>query len=92
MNKIVSVVILDNYLGDPSDPDLIVVQLIDAWLNTEHGKWVREHSVSMQYQFADDDQYHIGLSYILTANFTEANALLYKLKYGINNERYLGNK
>ena len=81
MDKIVSVVILDNYLGDPSDPDLIVVQLIDVWLNTEQGRWVRDHSVSMQYQFVDDDQYHIGLSYILTANFTEANALLYKLKY-----------
>lgn len=92
MNNIVSVVIIDSYLGDPSDPDLIVLQLIDVWLNTEHGKWVQEHAVSIQYELTDSDQYHMGLSYILSAQFTEANALLYRLRYGINNERYLGNK
>lgn len=93
MDNIVTVTIIDSYLGDPSDPDLIVLQLIDAWLNTEQGQWVKEHSQSIHYNFNDSDDYHIGLSYILSAEFTEANALLYKLRYGKHNgQRYMGNK
>jgi hypothetical protein len=84
MDNLIAVVVDDARLGDPSDPDLIVLQLIDDWFSTAKGKWVKAHADKVYYSLdSHDDDHSFGLSYKLIAEFTEADAMIYKLQYGL---------
>lgn len=70
-------------VGDVEDPEIYLGAVAYDWLQTEHGKYVKEKAADMTYHQAPlvNDGYY-GFQYYITALFEDADAVIYKLKWG----------
>ena len=67
-------------LGDVDDPEIYLGAVAYDWFQTEHGAWVKEHSIDMVYN-QNIDYTSYGYAYYITATFKDEDALIYKLKW-----------
>jgi hypothetical protein len=68
-------------VGDVEDPEIYLGAVAYDWLQTEHGKYVKEKARDLAYHQAIRS-YDYGYQYIITALFEDAEAVIYKLKFG----------
>jgi len=68
-------------VGDVEDPEIYLGAVAYDWLQSEHGKYVKEKATDLTYiQNIDYSSY--GYAYYITATFDDAEAVIYKLKWG----------
>jgi hypothetical protein len=68
-------------VGDVEDPDLYLGAVAWDWLQSEHGKYVKEKACDLAYhRYINSATY--GYSFNITALFEEEEAIIYKLKFG----------
>jgi len=68
-------------IGDVEDPEIYLGAASYDWLQTEHGKYVKEKARDLTYhQKINYASY--GYSYQITALFEDEEAVIYKLKFG----------
>jgi hypothetical protein len=67
-------------LGDVDDPEIYLGAVAYDWFQTEHGAWVKEHSLDMVYH-QNIEYTSFGYAYHITATFKDEDALIYKLKW-----------
>ena len=70
-------------VGDVEDPEIYLGAVAYDWLQTEHGKYVKEKASDLTYHSAPMS-YDYGFQYYITAVFEESDALVYKLKWPDN--------
>ena len=70
-------------VGDVDDPEIYLGAVAYDWLQTEHGKYVKEKATDLTYSQAPlmNDGYY-GFQYFITALFEDEEAVIYKLKFG----------
>lgn len=70
-------------VGDVEDPEIYLGAVAHDWLQTEHGKYVKEKAQDLMYNQAPlmNDGYY-GFQYYITAAFEDEDAVIYKLKWG----------
>jgi hypothetical protein len=70
-------------VGDVEDPEIYLGAVAHNWLQTEHGKYVKEKAQDLMYNQAPlmNDGYY-GFQYYITAAFEDEEAVIYKLKFG----------
>jgi hypothetical protein len=70
-------------VGDVEDPEIYLGAVAHDWLQTEHGKYVKEKAQDLMYNQAPlmNDGYY-GFQYYITAAFEDEEAVIYKLKFG----------
>lgn len=70
-------------VGDVEDPEIYLGAVAYDWLQTEHGKYVKEKATDLTYNQAPliNDGYY-GFQYSITALFEDEEAVIYKLKWG----------
>jgi hypothetical protein len=71
-------------VGDVEDPEIYLGAASYDWLQTEHGKYVKEKARDLTYhqKFPADGTYYYGYQYFITALFEDEEAVIYKLKWG----------
>jgi hypothetical protein len=67
-------------IGDVDDPEIYLGAVAYDWFQTEHGAWVKQHSVDMVYH-QNIEYASFGYAYHITATFKDEDALIYKLKW-----------
>ena len=67
-------------LGDVEDPEVYLGAVAWDWFGTEHGAWVKAHATEMTYH-QSVDPFSYGYAYNITATFSDADAMIYKLKW-----------
>jgi hypothetical protein len=75
------VVVYSFSLSDVEDPDLYAAEPLLDWQNSESGKWVMKHSVSMPVWHRHMDQLQYCYKYLITAEFTDKDYTFWCLKY-----------
>lgn len=79
----IKIVVKELTLGDVDDPEVYLGAVAWDWLQTEHGKWCKEHATDLVYhQFIDHMTY--GYKYYIKATFNDEDGLIYKLKWANN--------
>jgi len=68
-------------VGDVEDPEIYLGAVAYDWLQTEHGKYVKEKAQDLTYHQAPMS-HDYGFQYFITALFEDAEAVIYKLKFG----------
>jgi hypothetical protein len=68
-------------LGDVEDPDIYAAEPIWAWQQSAAGCWVMEHAVEKPYWTRRTDYQSYGYEFKIIARLSEADAVLFKLKY-----------
>ena len=68
-------------VGDVEDPEIYLGAVAYDWLQSEHGKYVKEKAKDLTYQSAPMS-YDYGYQYYITAVFEDEEAVIYKLKWG----------
>jgi len=68
-------------VGDVEDPEIYLGAVAYDWLQTEHGKYVKEKATDLAYHQAPMS-HDYGFQYFITAQFEDAEAVIYKLKFG----------
>jgi hypothetical protein len=70
-------------VGDVEDPEIYLGAVAHDWLQSEHGKYVKEKAKDLMYHQAPlaNDGYY-GFQYYITAAFEDEDAVIYKLKWG----------
>jgi hypothetical protein len=71
-------------VGDVEDPDIYLGAVAHDWLQTDHGKYVKEKARDLTYNqvpFTMNEGYY-GYIYNITAVFEDEEAVIYKLKFG----------
>ena len=68
-------------VGDVEDPEIYLGAVAYDWLQTEHGKYVKEKATDLTYNQAPMI-HDYGYQYSITALFEDAEAVIYKLKFG----------
>ncbi len=68
-------------VGDVEDPEIYLGAVAYDWLQTEHGKYVKEKARDLTY-IRNIDYASYGYAYYITALFDDAEAVIYKLKWG----------
>lgn len=69
-------------VGDVEDPEIYLGAVAHDWLQTEHGKYVKEKARDLTYNLAQVDYDYYGFQYYITALFEDEEAVIYKLKFG----------
>jgi hypothetical protein len=69
-------------VGDVEDPEIYLGAVAHDWLQTEHGKYVKEKARDLMYNQAHINDGYFGFQYYITAVFEDAEAVIYKLKFG----------
>jgi hypothetical protein len=70
-------------VGDVEDPDIYLGAVSYDWLQTDHGKYVKEKARDLTYhQIQPGSDYYYGYQYNITAVFEDEEAVIYKLKFG----------
>lgn len=70
-------------VGDVEDPDIYLGAVSYDWLQTDHGKYVKEKARDLTYhQIQPSADYYYGYQYNITAVFEDEEAVIYKLKFG----------
>lgn len=67
-------------MGDVEDPELFAAEPIYKWQQTEHGKWVMDHSLDSVFHTAPNPDY-FGYQIVITATFTDQDYMMYRLKW-----------
>ena len=68
-------------VGDVEDPEIYLGAVAYDWLQTDHGKYVKEKAKDLTYQSAPMS-IDYGYQYFITAVFEDEEAVIYKLKFG----------
>ena len=68
-------------MGDNDDPEIYAAQPIWEWQQTEHGKYVMEHSNPRPMWLHNYDYTYYGNVYIIKAYFTPEQLTYYKLRF-----------
>ena len=68
-------------VGDVEDPEIYLGAVAYDWLQTEHGKYVKEKATDLTYHSAPMS-HDYGFQYSITAVFEDEDAVIYKLKFG----------
>ena len=68
-------------VGDVEDPEIYLGAVAHDWLQTEHGKYVKEKAKDLTYHRAPIS-HDYGYQYSITALFENEEAVIYKLKFG----------
>lgn len=68
-------------VGDVEDPEIYLGAVAYDWLQTEHGKYVKEKATDLTYNQAHMS-HDYGFQYFITALFEDEEAVIYKLKFG----------
>ena len=66
-------------MNDVEDPEIYVAQPIYEWQQSEHGKWVMQHSKDPQYHMYTDYQ-TFGYNVVITAHITPKRWTEYVLR------------
>lgn len=83
------VVLYTTRVSDSSDVDLLMLPIINSFMESEKFLWLSERDVIMKYRFHDTFDYYHTVDFV--AEFEdEVVEFMYKLKFG--NEEYLDNK
>ena len=69
-------------VGDVEDPEIYLGAVAHDWLQTEHGKYVKEKAKDLMYNQARINDGYFGFQYYITATFEDEDAVIYKLKWG----------
>lgn len=69
-------------VGDVEDPEIYLGAVAYDWLQTEHGKYVKEKATDLTYNQSSIPNDFYGYSYYITALFEDEEAVIYKLKFG----------
>lgn len=69
-------------VGDVEDPEVYLGAVAYDWLQTEHGKYVKEKAKDLTYNQAPLNDGYYGFQYYITALFEDEEAVIYKLKFG----------
>jgi hypothetical protein len=67
-------------VGDVEDPDIYLGAAVWDWLQTEHGKWVKEHASNLTWNQTIDHR-SLGYVYKITGTLSEEDAFVYKLQW-----------
>jgi hypothetical protein len=68
-------------VGDVEDPEIYLGAVAYDWLQTDHGKYVKEKATDLTYHSAPMS-HDYGFQYSIVAVFEDADAVIYKLKWG----------
>lgn len=68
-------------VGDVEDPEIYLGAVAYDWLQSEHGKYVKEKAKDLTYHQAPMSTDY-GYQYSITALFEDEEAVIYKLKFG----------
>lgn len=69
-------------VGDVEDPEIYLGAVAHDWLQTDHGKYVKEKAKDLMYNQAHINDGYYGFQYYITAAFEDEEAVIYKLKFG----------
>lgn len=70
-------------IGDVEDPEIYLGAVAYDWLQTDHGKYVKEQARDLVYNQAPFHAMgNYGYQYYITALFEDEDAVMYKLKFG----------
>jgi len=69
-------------VGDVEDPEIYLGAVAHDWLQTDHGKYVKEKAKDLMYNQAHINDGYFGFQYYITALFEDEDAVIYKLKWG----------
>jgi hypothetical protein len=67
-------------LGDVEDPEIYLGAVAWDWLQTDHGRWCKEHATDLVYHQSVNHMTY-GYTYYIKATFDDDIALIYKLKW-----------
>lgn len=68
-------------MGDVEDPVLYAGFPLGEWQNSESGKWVMEHAIETPTWHLTHNPYNFGHVVYVTADFKDADATFFKLKF-----------
>lgn len=68
-------------IGDVEDPEIYLGAVAYDWLQSEHGKYVKEKAKDLTYH-RQINYSSYGYSFKITAVFEDSEAVIYKLKWG----------
>ena len=68
-------------MGDVEDPALYAGFPLGEWQNSEAGKWVTEHAIETPSWHLTHSPHNFGYVVYVTANFKDADATFFKLKF-----------
>lgn len=68
-------------LSDVDEPDLYAAAHINEWLQTESGRWVKEHAIGDLTTTSFLDFGYMGRKFRITAKFEDKDATYFLLKY-----------
>jgi hypothetical protein len=71
-------------MGDVEDPYLYAAFPLHEWEQTEHGKWIMEHSLDQPTFYCDHDPAHYGYRVAIYAVLGDRDLTYFELKYGGN--------
>jgi hypothetical protein len=77
----IKVVVKTLKVGDVEDPEIYLGAVAYDWLQSEHGKYVKEKATDLTYH-QQIEYASYGYSYYITALFEDEEAVIYKLKFG----------
>ena len=80
-NNVMKKVIVHKFnMGDVEDPQLFAAEPIYKWQQTDHGKWVMEHSIDSVFHTRPSPEYY-GYEIAIQATFTDIDYMTYRLKW-----------
>jgi hypothetical protein len=72
------------FLGDCDDVEIYAAHPIYEWLQTDAGKWCKEHSKDLHW-LTGHDQVSYGYRISIIGTLKEEDATFYNLKWGMSN-------
>jgi hypothetical protein len=76
------IVFKELYIGDVEDPQLYAAFPLYEWEKSEHGNWVMNHAIEEPVWHTFIDQNSLGYKVRVTGRLTEADEIIYHLKFG----------
>jgi len=77
----IRIVVKELNVGDVEDPELYLGVAWGDFAQTEQGKWIMNHGKDLIYH-QDIDHSIFSYKYTITGEFTDEDALFFKLKWG----------
>lgn len=69
------------YMADVDDPIIYAAEPLIKWEKSPIGKWVKDNATNVTWHLIPD-LLTFGHKFIITAEFNEPEALIFKLKWG----------
>ena len=70
-------------MGDVEDPELYAAESLWNWQQSEAGQWVMANAIKTPSWHLAPDYSSYGHKVYVTADFTESNAIFFKLKWQV---------